>query len=147
MKNQFIKLTACILGLLWLAGCSSVKLNNAERTQAYQQFIADNNLQRVKKVNLFRLNSWNYLSDEYVILSSHISKPYLIGLSGPCRDLKFAHSIELQNTGSQLSEKFDAIMVPESPYLKCFIQSIYPLTREQANHLTSLGTMEKDNVG
>ena len=114
-------------------------MSNAEKTEAYVNYIEQNKLEKVKRINTFRLHGWRYLNRDYVILSTSIRKPYLVEISGPCHELAFSHSIGIHHDGTTLTDRFDWVFAPSQPDIRCMIRSIHKLSREQADQLATIG--------
>ncbi len=125
-----------LLGLLVLSACSSIDTRSKE--PIYQQYIAENHLESVTKITTFRFQGWRSLDNYFLIVSTSMAKPYLIELNGYCLDLRSANSIVINNSGSILQTKFDSINAAGYPNQKCYIKSIYKVTREQADEITDL---------
>ncbi|WP_196139878.1 DUF6491 family protein [Aliikangiella sp. G2MR2-5] len=140
------KSIAVVISIFAILSCSSMKLNDDARSKAYQNYVKQNNLERTDSIVAFRLHSWRYLNSEYIILSTSFNRPYLIKISTPCVNLKFAQAIAVNQSSSSLYAKFDSVSVadPLQKTLpeKCFIKSITPLSREQADELSAIGREE-----
>lgn len=139
---QLIKfvLITFMLGV-WLTvttGCSTTGPTREEQVQLINQFIVENKLQSVDRITTFRFYSWNQLSDYHLIISTSISKPYLIELKARCQDLRFAQAIKVNQSGASLQAKFDSVRAIGSNYPDCYIKSIYPLSKEQAKSLRAI---------
>ncbi len=114
----------------------------------YTQYIKDKKLESQKKITSFNFHGWRSLDNEYLILSTRFNKPYLIDLVGYCSDLRFTQTIAVHNSGSTLHAKFDSISVPDSHQnsghlIKCRIDSIYRITKKQADELSRLKSKKK----
>lgn len=139
-------LISLLLALL-ISSCSQKNnLNYAERDNAYIQYINDNSLTDVKRINRFRFDGWLSLSRKYLIISSHIKRKYLIELIRNCDDLAFEQTLMLQQTTSgSLHARFDSISVTDTLNQPgCLIQAIYPLTVEQAKEIANIGYPTND---
>ena len=124
-----------------LNACTTLE-QQAEKS-LYDKYIVEKKLEPLKKITSFRFHGWRSLDNEHLILSTSFSKPYLISLSNYCSDLRFAHTIAVENSGPSLFAKYDTISIPKSMGPKCRIESIYKITREQADELTSLKKANK----
>lgn len=142
----FIRLSLVAVLSIWLVGCATTGLTNAERTLAYDQFIVSEKLEELNQITAFRFDSWSSLGQEHLIISTSFNRPYLISLRSNCFDLTTANVIGVNNTGSTLQAKFDSITVPKSMGQVCYIKSIYKLTKEQKNAITKIGSEETKNV-
>ncbi|WP_296049401.1 DUF6491 family protein [uncultured Alteromonas sp.] len=121
---------------LVLAGCATPRLTNSEMVTLVEQFVADESLERDHTISAFRLDSYTELSDEYLILRSSPRRHYLVKLVPRCNEIAFAPGILLHRRfGNSLSEGTDFIYTPDSLPFKCYINKIYPLSREQHDQL------------
>jgi Family of unknown function (DUF6491) len=92
-------------------------------------------LKQVKSFPLFgRADSWHELDRDSLIVWSSFSRPYLLKLRRPSRDMRFVHAIGLTSTAGSVSARFDDVIVDGWPYR---IESIYALDRAQAKELLS----------
>lgn len=85
---------------------------------------------------LKRLHSWSVVDDKTVVIWATAFQPYLVALERavPSHGLRFAHVIGVTSSVGKVSARFDWLHVDGISYP---IDSIYKLTREQANALTS----------
>ena len=83
-------------------------------------------------VLLSRPYSWSALDNDTVILWATPFRPYLVELSFPSHDSRFAHAIAVTSFGSRVYAKFDAVNVRGFRYP---ISRIYKLTRDEAKSL------------
>jgi len=135
MKNFLLTATICVL----LSACATSTMTETERTLAYEQFIEINKLESIKSITSFDFYSWTALADQHLIISTRFNRPYLIKLQRRCFDLSFANTIVIHRNGSSLHTRFDSISVLDPMSIKCFIQSIYPLDKDQVKALTTIG--------
>ncbi|NVJ50942.1 MAG: hypothetical protein HWE11_11180 [Gammaproteobacteria bacterium] len=124
--------------LLLLVGCASQSLSVDQRIELYRNYVAQQEYKPITQIIGFKLHSWSYLSEEFILLSTSSVKPYLIEFRSRCRDLRFQQNIIVENSGSLLTSKFDSIRLPDGIVPNCYIKNIYPLTREQADELREL---------
>ncbi|WMS89082.1 DUF6491 family protein [Pleionea litopenaei] len=123
----------------YLAACAGKPSRvTSEVNEKYKTFVAKQSYEPVDRITSFRFYSWSYLSEDYIILSTTMSKPHLIEFKTPCYDLRFSHKIKVNNTGSSLNANFDSIKILDSAFPSCYIKAIYPLTKEQAKELENL---------
>jgi hypothetical protein len=83
-------------------------------------------------VLMTRAYSWTALDNRTMILWATPFRPYLVELSFPSHDLRFAHAIAVTSFGSRVYAKFDAVNVRGFRYP---ISRIYKLTRDEAKSL------------
>ena len=136
--THVLKIIVSSLVLTFIVGCSTTGSQQEEQEAKVNQYIADNNLQSVERITTFRFYSWSQLTDYHLIISTAISKPYLIELKARCHDLRFAQSIKVNQSGSSLHANFDSVKAVGSSFPDCFIKSIYPLSKDQAEELRSM---------
>ena len=131
-----------LLGVI-TAGCATSTMTKQQRTEAYVEYIASENLESIKKITAFRFDSWSSLGEEHVIISTRINKAYLISLRSRCNGLSYANVIQVHNTGPTLHRNMDSISVPGQMDFRCYIDNIYPLTKDQKKALAKIGSEEK----
>jgi len=147
MKSTFLLLTTLIT-LSLVSSCSTKNtLSFKEKNEQYQQYIETNQLESLRKINAFRLNGWQSLTDDYLILSKSVKDKYLVKISGFCPDLNHAFGLKLnQSIDSVLSAKFDSISTLKDPEFKCYIKSIYQIDKAQSKELSAIGKASSDEI-
>lgn len=136
MKNHFIMLFSFAL----LAACSSTGMSYQERNAAYLTYVKEHNIEALDKVNTFTYQSWQPLTDKFLIIRTRVKDRYLLQLNSYCPDLSFANAITINQTmGSTLVTKFDSIYVLGTKQPKCYIKTIFPLTKEQSEEISAIG--------
>jgi hypothetical protein len=84
----------------------------------------------VRSIRIDRMQSWESLGDEALLLWTGPSRAYFLGLDGDCRDLGMAVDIELKYQPPILSAGFDHVRVRDrGPGLRldCRILEIRPV--------------------
>ncbi|MET1256128.1 DUF6491 family protein [Aliikangiella maris] len=138
MNSSFFSGILLVIFLVLGSGCTAINKN--KQTIDYQPFIDEQKLEKISRITLFRLHGWRALNENYLILDTSPHRPYLIELKFPCVELKFSHAIAVHHSSpGSLESKFDAIYIPEYPHQKCYIESIYRLSKEQAQALFAFG--------
>lgn len=138
MKSTIKSIAVVSLSFLLLA-CSSNRLSRDEWELKVNESISQWQLQSVKRVTTFRLDSWASLGEKHLILRTSPSKPYLVELDARCPQLDFARALMLDQTMStSLDAGFDSVFTAQEPHIKCRINTIYPLTKEQDKALLAL---------
>ncbi|MDC8831956.1 DUF6491 family protein [Alteromonas gilva] len=128
MKKMFI----LFVGIFLLTSCASPQLSNKEMVSLIENFVEEQQLERDHTVSAFRLDSYGQLSDEYLIFRSSPSRHFLIKLVPRCDAIGFSAALLLHRRfGNTLSEGSDFVYVPDSLPFRCYINRIYPLSREQ----------------
>lgn len=128
MKYLIVGLMSTFL----LLGCATPRLSNSETSAVVESFIEEQSLESKHSVSAFRLDTWGQLNDEYIVFRSSPSRHYLIKLMPRCNDLNYAPGIAVfRRFGNTLSEGMDYVYVPDSISFKCYINKIYPMSKEQ----------------
>lgn len=81
---------------------------------------------------LGRMHSWHAIDQSSLIIWATPFKPYLVRLSRPSHDLKFARTIGVTEFGGRVHSRFDSIYVAGLNYQ---IAEIYRLSRDDAEAL------------
>lgn len=145
MKSALTSFAVMSLSLLLLA-CSSNRLTGEEWDVKVNESVNQWQLESVKRVNTFRLDSWASLGEKHLILRTSPSKPYLVELDARCPQLDFARALMLDQTMStSLDAGFDSVFTPQEPHFKCRIKTIYPLSREQDKALLALDKQAQED--
>lgn len=136
MKNYM--LFALTLSLVVLTGCAQMEQASAQRekleTEPLPQAVTDLGYQAeapVEQVTDWSLYNWQAVDEHAVIIWVDAFHPYLFTLQEDCPLLNMAQTIGVSNTGTIISAKFDAIVVPNPPAggESCYIDEIYPLKK------------------
>lgn len=126
--------------LVMLSACTSTGMSLSDQDNAYQTYVAENNIEELDKINSFSFHGWQSLTYSHLIISSRVNDKYLIELSGYCADLMYTNSILItQRNRTTLMSKFDAIRVADKRQIKCQIKSIYQLTKAQVEEISQIG--------
>ncbi|MEH6558384.1 MAG: DUF6491 family protein [Oceanicoccus sp.] len=92
----------------------------------------------VDKIMNYRLDRWNYINPQAVIIHSGVNRDHLVTLRDRCHELMSAEVIATTSTGSAMRARFDAIIVSldgsrptnsASNTRKCYIDSIYAISK------------------
>ncbi|WP_154222767.1 DUF6491 family protein [Marinicella rhabdoformis] len=128
--------TVILAFALVLSGCASNKAKGPRVN--YQNFVVQERLESVNRITQFRMTRWQSLDERFFILNASRKRNYLIEVMGYCPDLKYGHTLRLdQSMSSSLQSKFDSVIVDSDPNQKCTIKNIYPLSKEQKDQLIS----------
>ena len=138
--------SALIICLLILAGCASNRLSLSERSEAYDNYIVDNKLEKLDRITTFRFDGWADLSDQHLIISTRFNRNYLITLKNTCFDLYSSSAIKINQTGSVLQAKFDSVSIPGKFEMRCFIEGIYQITRDQKKEILAIGREKEEAI-
>lgn len=125
---------------LFLTACANkYVLTKEQRTEAYKQFIQQEQLTQVDGVRSFRLNGWSALGEHYMILNASPSRPFLVTFRNKCSNLDYVQGILVNKRGSTLESKFDYITTVDTVRSNCYIDTIHQLTKEQKKSLLAIG--------
>lgn len=111
-----------LIGLL--AACSSVPY--AQRQQQRQAAYTAAAGAPVTSFHFFNLWSWEPLSDSELVVYTRPNRAWLLDLDGYCQNLAFTQAIGLTSSSSQVSVRFDKILVGHR-YIPCTIMQIRPV--------------------
>lgn len=118
------KAIAVMLVTVLVAGCAlGPRRIEGDAAAVYADYAGD----PVKGFTAFRLQSWQPLSRDRLILWNGVNEAYLVTVTGPCQDLQFAEAIRVTRTGSQVTT-FDQIRVGRD---RCLIEQIRPIDVRQ----------------
>jgi len=135
-----IRIVTSTIVSLFLLGCAAKDtMTREQKLEAYNAFIKTEQLKSIDRIQSFRLQGWTALDEKHMILSKSLNKPYLITFKNNCTDLDFANAIKVVNHGGMLQAKFDYITVPNTIEVRCYIASIYELSKEQKKALIAIG--------
>jgi hypothetical protein len=81
----------------------------------------------VRGFTAFRLQSWQPLSRDQLILWTGVNEAYLVTVWDSCPDLQFAESIRVTSTGSEITT-FDQVRVGRD---RCPIEKLQPIDVRQ----------------
>lgn len=96
----------------------------------------------VDKIMNYKINGWNYINSQALIINSGPSRNFLITLKRRCYDLSGQEVIASTSTGSAMRAGFDAIIVKRDSMGnlldaadtdKCYIDKIYKLEKTTSN--------------
>ena len=135
-------ITMCLATLL--SGCSSTRLSESERFEAYENFKAEVPLEQVKRIPHISNSHWTPLGEQHLILYKGANRPYLITLKRRCFNLDTTLGIKINSFGSSLSAGTDSISVLDGSEIRCFIDTIHKITKEQRKELVKLGRRDEE---
>ncbi len=139
MKKLLLSLSISLFTISLITACTSNRPSAKEKLAVYENFLTENKIQSLKKITSFHYQGWRSLDNLHLIISTSPKKSYLVTLTNDCYDLSYATRIAIkQTTSSTLQTRFDSILVPDSPHIKCYIKSLHPLTRVQVEALEKL---------
>jgi len=147
MKNFIFFLITTLL----IASCTNLEKSSEKKKSIYQTYIEEKKLEPLDKIHSFRFYGWRSLDNENLILSTSHNKPYLVQLKSYCSELRFAHTILINSSGSTLHAKFDSIQIAKLDSMnqhreKCFIKALYKISKEQADEIGALGKKKEKST-
>ncbi len=133
------QLLTVLLATFLVFGCAS-KMSMADRNAAYADFVSSSNLKDVSRITSFNFTGWSSLTDEYMILTTNFRKDYLLKMQGGCVGLSFAQVIRLHQFSDSTFDKLgDTISFKNSIPMKCRVNAMYPLTKDQSKAIKQIG--------
>ena len=122
--NAVKQVVVLALAILLGAGCAGGPRRNADdQAAAYLDYAG----KPVSSFTAFRLQSWQPLSRNQLILWTGVNGAYLVTVWDSCPDLQFADSIHVSSTGNQITT-FDHVNVGRD---RCPISQIRPIDIRQ----------------
>lgn len=126
-----LRYAVVFMGLL--AGTSSALETSAQKGGKYAQrkaFVTEFAGAAKSSVPFSRSYDFEPLGDDALLLWETSNRAYLLGVDNFCRNLTWAHAIQIDNKGSSINAKFDSIKVlsrDNSFNDKCRILEIRPV--------------------
>lgn len=119
------KIMSVVLASLVVAGCAAgTSVSRGEQAMdKYEPYLGE----PVRSFTAFRIDSWQSVDRDRLILWTGINNAWLITISGSCPDLMFTDRIRVSSTGSQVST-FDKVIVRGDT---CLIDKIEPINVRQ----------------
>ena len=118
-------LLALALAVTMTTACASGLQRTRDPLAKYDGYIGE----PVRSFNAFRIQSWQPVDKDQLILWTGINDAYLIKVVGFCPDLPFANTISVDNHGSMSQvTTLDSIIVRRD---RCQIQQINPIDVKQ----------------
>ena len=102
-----------------------------------EKYNLDNKLEEVKEITSYRVNGWERVDTQSLILNSNVNDYYLLVLDRPLTGLITSESIGVSSTTTSIKAGFDRIYVRDSVGVEYYtIDRIYKLKgREQAREI------------
>lgn len=129
--KKIIKYIGLLLISLVLTACATTPFKVADK------YNLDNELKEATDIISFRIDSWESIDQQSLIIRADINNYYLVILNRPAMNLTFAQSIGITDTVNRITKGFDNIIVTESGSAEYYrIYKIYKLeSREQATQI------------
>lgn len=111
---------AALLALVAVAPAQAMTDSERERLAEYERFAGE----PVKDMPFWRLQSYEALGNEALVVWTGVNKAWLIKVLPPCTDLPWAKAVGLSSTNHRVSAKFDHVVAGKD---RCNIASIQPV--------------------
>ncbi|UXI69431.1 DUF6491 family protein [Tahibacter amnicola] len=111
---------AAAMALCLALPAQAITDREAARLAEYERFAGD----PVQDMPYWRLQGYESLGDEAVVVWTAVNKAWLIKVRPPCTELAWSHSIGLTSSLHKVSAKFDHVLAGRD---RCFIASIQPV--------------------
>lgn len=111
---------AALLALAAFAPVQAMTDSERERLAEYERFAGE----PVKDMPFWRLQSYEALGNEALVVWTGVNKAWLIKVLPPCTDLPWAKAVGLSSTNHRVSAKFDHVVAGKD---QCYIASIQPV--------------------
>jgi hypothetical protein len=120
------KALMALLAPLLLVACASepTRVTSDQTLERYLSYAGD----PVDRFNAIRIDSWESLDDQHLVLRTGPDDAYLLTVYATCRDLRYTHAIRVVSQSSHAVSRFDEIMVGRDT---CPIREIRPLDIKQ----------------
>ena len=112
-------LFAILLAMVVTSACANGLERNRDPLAQYDGYIGE----PVRSFTAFRVQSWQPVDTNQLILWTGVNDAYLIKVEGYCPDLPYANTVSVDNKTSQIST-LDSIIVKGD---RCRIKQINPI--------------------
>ncbi len=82
----------------------------------------------VDKFTFYKLQKWELVGDNRVVVWVRVNEAYLLTVENPCVELPWTNSIALTSSARQVRVRFDYVLVEKGR--RCQITEIRPLAKE-----------------
>ena len=125
--KPFTVMTSMLCALV-LTACAGMQEDEDKERYDFE------NLQQVKAIQDYRLNGWNVIDSQSLVINTGPQTHYLLILQRKLTDLRFAENILISSTAGRVQAKFDTVATPIVPQNEVAIERIYKLdNREQVD--------------
>ncbi|MBL8298168.1 MAG: hypothetical protein JNN30_07475 [Rhodanobacteraceae bacterium] len=112
--------TAAVLAVATAAPVQAMTDSERERLAEYERFAGE----PVKDMPFWRLQSYESLGNEALVVWTGVNKAWLIKVLPPCTDLPWAKAVGLSSSNHRVSAKFDHVVAGGD---HCQIATIQPV--------------------
>lgn len=93
----------------------------------------DMGLKQVKRIQQYKIDSWQAVDQYSLIIDGTPSTKYLVVFKNRCRDLRFATAIAAPTKGGSMQAGFDSISIIDRDKhpMPCMIKSIYEINGDR----------------
>jgi hypothetical protein len=124
--KKIIKYAGFLFVSLVLVACAATPLKMANK------YNFDNDLKEITDITSFRIDSWQSIDDQSLILKTDINNYYLVILQYPAFNLPFAQSIGVSESVGKISKGFDSIIVTDSGHADSYrIYKMYKIDSKE----------------
>lgn len=128
MSNRMLWLPA-LLAAFTLAACAT----SAGQPKALDELLAERNYrlgEEVDRIHDYRIDGWNYVDREHLILRDGVRRNYLVTFVRPCNGLQGSEVIAHTSTISALT-RHDRFMVREAGNFvdQCYVKALHRLEK------------------
>jgi outer membrane murein-binding lipoprotein Lpp len=111
-----------VLAVALLAGCASgpPRVQHEEKLDRYLSYAGE----PVDRANSFRLDSWELVDRDKIVLWTGVNEAYLVTVYDTCRDLEYTNHIRVVSSMGSSISKFDKVKVGRDT---CPIREIRPI--------------------
>jgi hypothetical protein len=129
--KKIIKYSVLLLISLVFTACATTPYKIADK------YNLDNELKEANDINSFRIDSWESIDYQSLIIKADFNNYYLVILNRPALNLPFAQNIGVTGTSMRVTKGFDKIIVEDSSGSESYIiHKMYKLdNREKATEL------------
>jgi len=117
MPIRFLSAAGLLLALAVAVPAQAMTDSERERLAEFERFAGE----PVSDMPFWRLQSYESLGTEAVVVWTAVNKAWLIKVLPPCTDLPWAKAVGLSSTNHRVSAKFDHVVAGQD---RCNIASI-----------------------
>jgi len=130
MKNLSISVLL-VMSVSLIAACTGQGRTSAQSETLEQRLAVMGYIGRteVKSINNYKLNGWNVVNKQAIVIKSSPKQHYLLTFARRCQDLSTTEALRIDSSTNVVT-RFDKIVVgPSGMHNHCPIDRIYELRR------------------